>query len=144
MDDTSNDARSGVGMMLISPKRHKTHCVICFGFKASNNEAKYEALIAGLCLTHELQVRNVKIFSDSQLVVNQVNDIYLARGEKMTTYLDKEKERLSLFSATSIEVILRRKNSNANALAKLASTRDVDLLEVVSVEFLDEPNIHPQ
>ena len=66
-------------MMLINPERHKIYCAIHFGFKASNNKAEYEALIAGLCLTLKLQVHNVKIFNDSQLVVNQVNDIYLAR-----------------------------------------------------------------
>ena len=32
------------------------------------------------------------IFSYFQLVVNQVNDIYLARGEKMAAYLDKAKK----------------------------------------------------
>ena len=48
-------------MILINPKGHKIHYVISFGFKASNNKAKYEALIAGLHLAHELQVHNVKI-----------------------------------------------------------------------------------
>ena len=62
----------------------------------------------------------------------------------MAAYLDKEKEQLSLFSAASIEVIPRSKNSNADALVKLVSTRDVDLLDVVSVEFLNEPTIHAQ
>ena len=65
MDGASNDTGSGASMMLISPDGHKIHCAICFRFKASNNEAKYEALIAGLRLTHELQVYNVKILSDS-------------------------------------------------------------------------------
>ena len=97
-----------------------------------------------LRLTHELEVRNLKIFSDPQLMVNQVNEIYLARGEKMAAYLDKAKEQLTLFSTASIEVIPRSKNSNANALAKLALTRDADLLDAVSVEFLAEPKIHPQ
>ena len=68
-----------------------------------------------------------------------MNDIYLASGEKMAAYLDKAKKQLSLFSAASIEAIPRSKNSNANALAKLASTRDA-----VSVEFLAEPSIHLQ
>ena len=90
-------------MMLISPEGHKIHCAICFGFKASNNEAEYEALIAGLRLAREMRVHNVKIFSDSQLVVNQVNDIYLTRGEKMVVYLEKAKEQLSSFFAASIE-----------------------------------------
>ena len=92
MDNTSNDTGSGAGMMLINPEGHKIHYAISFGFKASNNEVKYEALIAGLHLACELQVHNVKIFSDSQLVVNQINDIYLERGEKMAAYLDKAKE----------------------------------------------------
>ena len=88
--------------MLISPEGHKIHCAIHFGFKVSNNETEYEALIVGLHLARELQVHNVKIFCYSQLVVNQVNDIYLVREEKMATYLDKSKEQLSLFFIASI------------------------------------------
>ena len=98
----------------------------------------------GLCLERELQAYNVKIFSDSQLIMNQVNDIYLARGEKMTAYLAKAKEPLSSFSATSIEVISRSKNSNVDALGKLALTRDANLLDAAFVECLDKPSIHPQ
>ena len=70
MDDASNNTRSGVGMMLMNLEGQKIHCSICFGFKASNNEVEYKALIAGLCLACKLQVHNVKIFSDSQLVAN--------------------------------------------------------------------------
>ena len=62
-----------------------------FGFKTSNNEVEYEALIAGLRLVHELQVCNVKIFNDSLLVVNQINDIYLVRGETMAAYLTRQR-----------------------------------------------------
>ena len=73
-------------MMLISLEGHKIHCATRFGFKALNNEVRYKALIA------RCKVRNLKILCDSQLVVNQVNDIYITRGEKMATYLDKAKE----------------------------------------------------
>ena len=73
-----------------------------------------------------------------------MKDIYLARGEKIAAYLEKEKEQLSLFSATSIDVTPRKKYLNADALVKLASTRDVVLLDVVSVEYLAEPSIYPQ
>ena len=65
MDGASSDIGSGPCMILISPEGHKTHCAIHFLFKASNNEAEYEALIVGLCLAHKLQVPNVKIFSNS-------------------------------------------------------------------------------
>ena len=72
-------------------------------------------------------------------MVNKVNDIYLARREKMAAYLEKAKEQLSLFFAASIEVIPRSKNLNVDALAKLALMKDVDLLDAVSVEFLAKP-----
>ena len=62
----------------------------------------------------------------------------------MAIYLEKAKEQLSLFFAASIEVIPRSKNSNTDALAKLASTRDIDLLDAVFVEYLADPIIHPQ
>ena len=65
----SNNNGSRAGMMLISPEGHKIYYAIHFGFKASNNEAEYEALIASLHLARELRASNVKIFSDSQLVV---------------------------------------------------------------------------
>ena len=54
MDDASNDTRSRVDITLISPERHKIHCALHFGFKASNNEVEYGAFIAGLRLAKEL------------------------------------------------------------------------------------------
>ena len=41
------------------------------GFRASNNEAKYEALLAGLRAVLDLGAWEVEIYTDSQLVVNQ-------------------------------------------------------------------------
>ncbi|KAL6224642.1 hypothetical protein ACLB2K_003497 [Fragaria x ananassa] len=41
--------------------------------KTSNNAAEYEALIGGLQLARDIDVDRVEVFSDSQLVVNQVN-----------------------------------------------------------------------
>ena len=36
VDEALNENGSGVGMMLISPKGHKIHCALCFGFPTSN------------------------------------------------------------------------------------------------------------
>ena len=56
-------------MMLVSPREHKIHCALYFGFQASNNEAEYEALLVGLRLAKELRVSHLKVYSDSQLVL---------------------------------------------------------------------------
>ena len=95
-------------------------------------------------MAKELQAHNLKIYSDSQLVVNQVNDIYLARGERMAAYLEKAKGLMKTIPIVSIDIIRRSKNVNSDALAKLASTRDIELLDAVSVEFLAEPSIKQQ
>ena len=51
---------------------------------------------------------------------------------------------METFPIAFIEVIPRSKNANADALAKLALTRDAEWLDAVSVEFLAEPIIKPQ
>ena len=45
-------------LILISPEGHRMHCALKFGFKASNNEAEYEVLIARLKLAKEMKVQS--------------------------------------------------------------------------------------
>ena len=87
------------------PEGHEIHCALRFKFQASNNRVEYVALIAGLCLTKELQAPKLRIYSDSQLILNQVNDVYLARGNRMAAYLEKAKELMNIFPTVAIEVI---------------------------------------
>ena len=96
VDGASSDTRFEVDILLISLEGHKIHCELRFRFKASNNEAEYEALIIGLCLAKELQACSIQIYNDSQLVVNQVNDIYLAQGDRIAAYLEKAKRLMYL------------------------------------------------
>ena len=65
MDGSSNEVGSRVGLILVSPEGHQMHCALRFGFKASNNEAEYEALIARLNLAKEMKIESLEIYSDS-------------------------------------------------------------------------------
>ena len=56
VDGSSNSGGSGVGLVLVSPNMYKTSQALRFNFKASNNEAEYGAVIAGLGLARELGV----------------------------------------------------------------------------------------
>ena len=125
VDGSSNENGSRAGIILISPEGHRFHSALRFGFKAYNNEAEYEALLAGLRVASELKVNSVQCFSDSQLVVNQVLGEYQARGAKMAAYLAKVKVELSAFGRGSIEQIPREQNANADALAKLATSGEM-------------------
>ena len=79
-------------MILVSPNKVKLSCAIGFRFKASNNQAKYEALLASLRLAKEVSVHHLIIYGDSQLILNQVNSEYQAKREKIALYLEKFKE----------------------------------------------------
>ena len=64
---------------------------ICIGFKVTNNEAEYEALLTRLRVATELEVKSLNVFNDSQLVVNQMQGDYLAKDLRMVAYLDEVK-----------------------------------------------------
>ena len=63
----------------------------------SNNEAEYEAIIAGLNLAHFMEADQLEVSRDSQLVVKQIEDSYEAKGENMILYLKKVQELLKKF-----------------------------------------------
>ncbi|KAL5578569.1 hypothetical protein UlMin_020268 [Ulmus minor] len=92
---------SGAGIILVSPDGVKLSCAVRFKFKATNNQAEYEALLSGLRLAKEVSARHLTIYSDSQLVVSQVNSEFQAKGEKMASYLEKEQ----LLKTVPIEIL---------------------------------------
>ena len=83
VDGASNAQGSGVGLILTSPEGIDIEYALRFGFQASNNEAEYEAVIAGLNLAHSLEVDQLEVCSDSQLVVRQIEDTYEAKSGRI-------------------------------------------------------------
>ena len=59
------------------------------GFLATNNEAEYEALLAGVAMVRLLGGEMVELYSDSRLIVGQVNGDFEAWDERMQGYLAK-------------------------------------------------------
>ena len=57
-------------------------------FPTTNNEAEYEALMAGLDLAKAARVASMVIHCDSKVVSNQVNGDYKCKGERMKKYLE--------------------------------------------------------
>nr|GEU86359.1 reverse transcriptase domain-containing protein [Tanacetum cinerariifolium] len=132
---------SGDGMILTSPEGTKFTYGLRFQFNASNNEAEYEALIAGLRIAAQMGVRNVHVSVDSKLVANQVPGTYVTKEENMIKYLEKAKSLISDFANFSISQVPRSKNKKADTLSKIASTSFAHLSKQVSVEVLNEKSI---
>ncbi|GJV18778.1 reverse transcriptase domain-containing protein [Tanacetum coccineum] len=113
-------------------------------FTASNNEAEYEALIAGLRIAAQIGVRNVQVSVDSKLVVNQILGTYVGKEGNMVKYLEKAKSLISGFANFSISQVPRSKNKKADALSKIASTSFAHLSKQVLVEILKEKSIQEE
>ncbi|KAL5550934.1 hypothetical protein UlMin_001110 [Ulmus minor] len=141
VDGSSTETSSGAGIILVSPDGVKLSCAVRFKFKATNNQAEYEALLSGLRLAKEVSARHLTIYSDSQLVVSQVNSEFQAKGEKMASYLEKAKEAMNQFDTVTIIQVPRAENTNADALARLATGLEERLLKTVLIEILEVPSI---
>ncbi|KAK0605493.1 hypothetical protein LWI29_027475 [Acer saccharum] len=76
VDGSSNTHGSGAGIVITTPEGDTVECAMRFDFKATNNQAEYEALLAGLRVCIALGADELEIYSDSQVVVNQVLDEY--------------------------------------------------------------------
>ena len=141
VDGASNAQGSGAGLILTSPEGIDIKYALRFGLRASNNEAEYEAVIAGLNLAHSLEVDQLEVYSESQLVVRKIEDTYEAKSGGMILYLRKVRDLLKKFVLVQVKHVPRAENSRADALAKLAIASQEDLSSSTPVEYLAEPSI---
>nr|GEW35173.1 reverse transcriptase domain-containing protein [Tanacetum cinerariifolium] len=81
----------GVGIIITNPEGIKLTYSLRFGFDATNNEAEYEALIAGLWIAIQMGVKNLQENVDSRLVANKLNETYIAKEPSMIKYFKKGK-----------------------------------------------------
>ena len=65
IDGSSNMQIGGAGIVLRSLEGDEIKCMVRLNFPRTNNEAEYEALVAGLDLTKALRATSVVVYCDS-------------------------------------------------------------------------------
>ncbi|XP_020999653.1 uncharacterized protein LOC110281610 [Arachis duranensis] len=123
VDGASHQTSGGAGIILESPVGVIYEQSIRFEFSVSNNQAEYEALIGGLTLAAEVGATRLEVCSDSQVVTSQVNGSYQARDSLLQKYLEKVKELSQNFEEVTVHHVPRERNTQADLLSKLASTK---------------------
>ncbi|XP_074367172.1 uncharacterized protein LOC141707727 [Apium graveolens] len=131
----------GLGLVLKLPQGDIIAYSICCDFKATNNEAEYEALIVGLVTAKDMKVRNIDINYDSLLIVNHVNGSYEAKDPKMITYLDITKVLMNYFATFNIQQVSRENNVQNDALAGLGAVYKSLDLNNIPVIYIMKPFI---
>ncbi|XP_058764162.1 uncharacterized protein LOC131637579 [Vicia villosa] len=141
VDGASSNSGSGAGIILENDEGLIIEVSLVLSFTTSNNQAEYEALLAGLRLAEDVGAREVMIYTDSQLVASQVSDDYQSKNDTLAEYLTLVKEKMKRFSKADVAHIPREHNSRADILSKLASTRKKGGNKSVIQEILPRPSI---
>ncbi|KAH9296663.1 hypothetical protein KI387_044243 [Taxus chinensis] len=120
-------SRQGVGggAMLISPQDIKYYSAFCFQFSCSKNTTEYEALIHGLHWASKKGIKNLQVFGDSELIVNQVRGQHATKNDLLKSYKNRVWDLVEDFEAFNIVSIPRKKNETADRLASVGAMFDV-------------------
>ena len=84
---------------------------------ATNNVAEYEALLMGLEALFQLGKRRIRVQSDSQLLVRQLNGEYRVKDEKLKVLFQRAVTLLRQFEVYRILHVPREMNKLADRLA---------------------------
>ncbi|XP_071911808.1 uncharacterized protein [Coffea arabica] len=136
VDGSSSKEGCGAGLLLTSPMGDELAYALRFDFRASNNESEYEALVAGMVIARKLGAESIEVYSDSQLIVNQVGGSYEVKEEPLKRYVAKVHELRAQFKVFALKQVPRSQNKRADALSKLASTSVGTLNKEVLVEVV--------
>jgi ribonuclease HI len=113
---------AGAGVVLISPQGDKLKYVLRMSFpQASNNEAKYEALLHGMKIAKACGATRLKIFGDSNLVVQQGMNKCDAICGNMTAYRNLYYYLEGTFDGCEVSHVSRASNEEADNLANIGS-----------------------
>lgn len=110
-DGSAHEKGSGAGVVLISPKGDTIEYALKFQFTTTNNEAEYEAVIAGLQLALSMEATCVELYTDSQLVATKYKGEYEARDATMQEYLSIVKSLTSKLENFNVELISKEDNT---------------------------------
>ena len=119
-DGSSNRRAGGARVVIQTPQGDKIQCMIRLDFPTTNNEAEYEALVAGLDLAKAAGAKSIIVHCDSQVVTSQINGNYECKNNRMKRYLDKVRYQINSLEVEFIQVP-REENKWADQLAKAAS-----------------------
>ncbi|XP_047174666.1 uncharacterized protein LOC124842265 [Vigna umbellata] len=141
VDGASGRSICGAGIVLEGPNGFLLEHSLIFKFKVSNNQAEYEALVAGLELAKDMGARRITCRTDSELVVGQMNGNFQVREERLLRYFQRATDLAKAFDKVDIQHIHREQNARADVLSKLSSGKEKGQLTTVVRQVLLQPSV---
>ena len=129
------------GAFVLFDENKKQLCAMAkFLPRATNNVAEYTGLLTALEKAVALKAKNVKIYSDSELMVRQINGEYKVKNENLRELYLQCKSLLDNFSKWEIKHIFRDKNTKADNLVNRALDLRIDIEDEAKAEIDSQSN----
>jgi ribonuclease HI len=143
-DGASSSIGAGAGVVFRSPSQETISLSYKMEFEVINNVAEYEALVLGLRAAKEMEIREIAVFGDAELIVQQVKNIYQTKHPHLKNYRNEVWDLIdSFFLDFNISLIPREENAPTDFLAFSASLFKVPVLLAVrsDVEIRYRPSV---
>jgi ribonuclease HI len=122
----SNPGPAAIGVVIRTPEGVDIWTESRYlGSPISNNQAEYQAFIAGILQAKALGATSVYCFLDSKLVVEQLNGRYKVKDVGMQQQWQIAQQNLSAFTAATITYVPRAENADADRLVNQALDKAV-------------------
>jgi len=115
-----NPGPSAIGVVIRDENRRVIARISRRIGEATNNQAEYTALIEGLKKALELGAREVEIFSDSELLVNQLLGKYKIKNTGIRLLYSEVVKLVGFLESFKISLVPREQNQEADSLANQA------------------------
>ena len=114
-----NPGEAAYAMVINAPGRPPVEEFGTLG-KETNNVAEYTALIKALEKAKSLGLSRLRINSDSELLVKQVNGEYRVKNDDLKWLSEEAKRLMKQFQSVTISHIRREQNKRADELCNVA------------------------
>jgi ribonuclease HI len=123
-----NPGEAGFGVQVTTPDGAAVASLYGYLGRATNNVAEYQALVHGLRFALARGAREVAVFSDSELLVRQLEGRYRVKSPGLQPLAREAAALLARFERSRVSHVPREQNRQADALAnKAVDLRTSDL-----------------
>jgi Ribonuclease HI len=118
---SGNRGPAGIGIVILDQDGRQVGKISSYIGSRTNNFAEYTALIRALKIAKYFKTKVLKIRTDSELVVKQINGEYKVKNEQMKKLYDQAISLIRSISSCKIDHVPRGQNDKADYLAKKAT-----------------------
>jgi len=114
-----NPGPSGAGGVIYNSQQEIIDTYAINLGKTTNNVAEYGGLLAGLNRCRELNIKELKVYGDSNLIINQVNGKWKVKNQKLAAIHGQIKKVQEFFTTITFEHVYRKNNKEADKMANV-------------------------